>query len=59
MTPDELDKLLKILALIQQGLAKANEILANKATQEGLTTDELFIRANKHNEEALVIINDL
>lgn len=59
MDANELEKLLKLLTLIQAGLAKANEILANKATQDGMTTEDIFKRAEQHNEEALNIINQL
>lgn len=59
MTADELEKLLKILALIQAGLAKANEILANKASQGGMDTKAIFDRASQHNSDALDIINAL
>lgn len=59
MTPEDLEKLLKLLVLIQQGLKAANEILVNKATQGGMSTQDILVRAEKHNEEALDIINAL
>lgn len=59
MTPEELEKLLKLIALIQQGAKALTEVLANKATQGDMTTEEIFMRAEQHNEEALSIINDL
>lgn len=59
MSPDELEKLLKILALIQQGLVAANQILANKASQGNMDTTAIFARAEQHNSDALDIINAL
>lgn len=59
MDANELEKLLKLLALIQAGIRAANEILVNKATQGGMTTEEIFARAEKHNDEALELINNL
>lgn len=59
MSPTDLEKLLKIFALIQQGLLAANQILANKASQGGMETKDIFARAEQHTDEALAIINTL
>lgn len=59
MTNEELEKLLKLIALIQMGAKAVTEILANKATQGGMTTQDLFTRAEEHNNQALDIINNL
>lgn len=59
MTPEDLEKLLKLIALINQGAKAITDILANRATQAGMSNKDLFIRAEKHNEEALDIITNL
>lgn len=59
MSPADLEKLLKIFALIQQGLLAANQILANKASQGGMDTKAIFERAEQHTDDALSIINAL
>lgn len=59
MNPADFEKLLKLLALIQQGLVAVNEILVNKASQGGMDEKALSDRAEEHTKEALDIINAL
>lgn len=59
MTPEDLEKLLKLIALINASAQEVTKLLANKATQGGLTTEQLFARAEEHNDAALEVIKNL
>lgn len=55
----DFERILKLLALVQQGTKAITEILANKSTQGGMIPSELFDRAEEHTKEALDIIDKL
>lgn len=59
MTPEDLDKLLKLIALGQAAFAEAINLINNHFSQGGKTDSELLDRSQQHTQEALDIINKL
>lgn len=55
----ELEKLMKLIALVTQGVNEIANILANKEAQKGRTEDENFAHGEERNKEARRLIDAL
>lgn len=59
MTADELEKYLKLIALVQQGFNALLPFLARLKSQGLETTEQILDHAEKANNEAKAIIDSL
>lgn len=59
MGESDLEKILKIIALLQQGIVEVANFIQNKQAQGGKTTNEIFAHAEKANAEAKNLIDSL
>lgn len=55
----DIERILKLTALIQAGIAELGNILANKRVQAGKTDQEIFDHAEQANAEARALIEKL
>lgn len=56
---NDIEKLMKLMALVTQGVQEISNIIANKEAQKGRTEDENFDHAEKRNAEARRLIDAL
>lgn len=59
MTPADLERLMKLIALGQQAFIQVANIINNHKAQEGKTINQIALEAEKTTEEAIEIINNL
>lgn len=59
MTPEELDRYLKLFALVTQGLQQLLPFLERMKQQGGETTEQILVHAEEANKEARKIIDAL
>ena len=59
MSPEALERLLKLLALLAAGAMEAQAIINNHKAQEGKTNEQILTEAEAKTNEALEIINKL
>ena len=59
MDATELERILKIIALVQQGILELSNFIQNKQSQGGKTTQEILAHAEQANKEAKDLINAL
>lgn len=55
----DLEKILKIIALLQQGITELASFVQNKQEQGGKTTEEILEHAKTANDEAKKLIDSL
>lgn len=55
----DIEKLIKLIALVQQGILEVNNMIANHKAQEGKTDIEISEHAEKANKEARELIDRL
>lgn len=59
LSVEELNRLLKLIALGQAAFLEAMKLINQNKQQSGQTTDEIFAHAEQTNKEAQDIINSL
>lgn len=59
LSAEDLEKILKLTALIQAGIAELGNIVANKRAQSGKTDQEILDHAEQTNAEARKMIENL
>lgn len=59
MTPEQIERLLKLIALGTSAFMEAQIIINNHKMQAGKTEEQVLDEAQKKTEEALEIINNL
>lgn len=56
---EDLDKIIKTLALVEVGIQELKGLVKNKQEQEGKTPQEIFEHAEQANKEARTLIDSL
>lgn len=59
MNPEETERILKIVALLQQGIVEVANFINNKHVQGTKTTQEILDHAEQSNKEAKALIDSL
>lgn len=59
LSAEDLARIIKLTALVQQGILELNNIIQNKHQQAGKTDEEILDHAEKANAEAKALIENL